>query len=107
MLWFRFSFLFFSFWFFSFIFPSLQGAAISGGPVWLLLGEFSAQAEALALYDQLRQNGYPARLQPLGHGDRLRYRVRITDFADTDDARATLQRLRQQLNTPLGDIRTR
>ena len=25
----------------------------------------------------------------------------------TDDARATLQRLRQQLNTPLGDIRTR
>jgi hypothetical protein len=84
-----------------------QGAAISGGPVWLLLGEFSAQAEALALYDQLRQNGYPARLQPLGHGDRLRYRVRITDFADTDDARATLQRLRQQLNTPLGDIRTR
>ena len=34
-------------------------------------------------------------------------RVDITDFADTDDARATLQRLRQQLNTPLGDIRTR
>jgi hypothetical protein len=84
-----------------------QGVAISGGPVSLLLGEFSVQADALALYDQLRQNGYPARLQPLGRGERLRYRVRITDFADTDDARATLQRLRQQLNTPLGDIRTR
>ncbi len=84
-----------------------QGAAINGGPVWLLLGEFASQADALALYDQLRGSGYAARLQPVGKGAQQRYRVRINDFADVDDAKATVQRLLQSVSTPLAEIRAR
>ena len=84
-----------------------QGANIVGGPIWLLLGEFATQQEALVLYDQLRNNGYAARLQPVGKGAQQRYRVRINDFADVDDARSAAQRLLQAIPAPLAEIRSR
>lgn len=84
-----------------------QGVSASAGPIWLLLGEFATQQEALHLYDVLRQEGYAARLSPVGKGQRARYRVRITDLPDIDEAKALALRIRQSVATPIAEIRSR
>lgn len=84
-----------------------QGVSVSAGQVWLLLGEFASQREALQLYDLLRQEGYAARLSPVGKGQSARYRVRINDLPDIDEAKALAQRIRQSVATPIAEIRSR
>lgn len=84
-----------------------QGVTASAGPIWLLLGEFATQQEALQLYDVLRQEGYAARLSPVGKGQNARYRVRINDLPEIDEAKALAQRIRQSVATPIAEIRSR
>lgn len=84
-----------------------QGVSASAGPIWLLLGEFATQQEALSLYDELRQEGYAARLSPIGKGRSARFRVRINDLPDIDEAKALAQRIRQSVATPIAEIRSR
>lgn len=69
--------------------PSLR----ADGRYRLLLGAPQKQATALALYDQLRGDGYPVRLAAAGRGQ---YRVELRQLASRDDARQLGQSLAQR-----------
>jgi hypothetical protein len=71
-----------------------QGAVRKGGRWKLYLGRFERQADALALYDALRRDGYPARIRPEPHEGGQRYRVRIAGFADENEANVLGARLK-------------
>jgi len=57
-----------------------QGAIRKGGRWKLYLASYDRQTEALALYDRLRRDGYPARILPQTGDDGQHYRVRIAGF---------------------------
>lgn len=63
-----------------------QGALRADGKWKLYLGSFERQADALALYDALRRDGYPARIRPQPREGGQLYRVRIAGFADESEA---------------------
>lgn len=71
-----------------------QGAIRKGGRWKLYLAGYRRQAEALALYDILRRDGYPARIQPQEDGQL--YRVRIAGFPTRQEAVALGARLRER-----------
>jgi cell division septation protein DedD len=72
-----------------------QGAIRKGGRWKLYLASYDRQTEALALYDSLRRDGYPARILPQTGDDGQRYRVRIAGFPNEQEANALGTRLKQ------------
>lgn len=72
-----------------------QGAVRKDGKWKLYLGSFERQADALALYDSLRRDGYPARIRPQPREGGQLYRVRIAGFPSEQEAAALGARLKQ------------
>jgi cell division septation protein DedD len=72
-----------------------QGAIRKGGRWKLYLASYDRQTEALALYDSLRRDGYPALILPQAHDDIQRYRVRIAGFPSEQEANALGARLKE------------
>jgi cell division septation protein DedD len=71
------------------------GALRKGGRWKLYLGRYREQLEALSLYDSLRREGYPVRIQPQqGEGGQL-YRVRLAGFSTEQEANALGARLKE------------
>jgi FecR protein/SPOR domain len=63
---------------------------------WKLeLARFDSQGEALALYDSLRSDGYPARILPVTTEGLHHYSVRLTGFAAQREAAALGARLQE------------
>ena len=71
-----------------------EGVVRADGQWKLYLGSFENQADALALYDALRRDGYPARIRPEAQAGGQRYRVRIAGLADEREATALGARLK-------------
>ncbi len=72
-----------------------QGALRRNGRWKLYIGSYKQQLEALVLYDSLRRDGYPVRIQPQrGDGGQL-YRVRLAGFTSEQEANALGMRLKQ------------
>jgi hypothetical protein len=71
-----------------------QGVIRKGGRWKLYLASYDGQTEALALYDSLRRDGYPARILPQTGDDGKRYRVRIAGFPNEQEATALGSRLK-------------
>jgi hypothetical protein len=57
-----------------------KGAARRGGKWKVILATVETQAEALAVYDRSRDNGYPAEIRPAKAGDQQVYQVRIANL---------------------------
>lgn len=72
-----------------------QGALRIDGKWKLYLGSFERQADALALYDSLRRDGYPARIRPQPREGGQLYRVRIAGFPSEQEATALGARLKE------------
>ena len=72
-----------------------QGAIRKGGRWKLYLASYDRQTEALALYDRLRRDGYPARILPQTGDDGQHYRVRIAGFPNEQEANALGARLKE------------
>ncbi len=71
------------------------GALRKGGHWKLYLGSYQQQLEALSLYDRLRREGYPVRIQP-GQADGGQiYRLRLAGFSSEQEANALGARLKQ------------
>ncbi len=71
------------------------GALRKGGRWKLYLGNYQQQLEALSLYDSLRREGYPVRIQP-GQADGGQiYRLRLAGFSSEQEANALGARLKQ------------
>lgn len=80
-----------------------RGVLQRGGRWGVLLAPVAGQAEALALYDRLREAGYPARIQPrrekVGESgeEGYVYGLRVGGFAGEGEARAAAARLAEEL----------
>ncbi len=71
------------------------GALRKGGRWKLYLGGYQQQLEALSLYDSLRREGYPVRIQP-GQADGGQiYRLRLAGFSSEQEANALGARMKQ------------
>lgn len=70
-----------------------SGAVVAGGKWKVTAQETREQAAALAAYDQLREAGFPAVIDPRGRGDAAVYRVRVAGLASQADAVAIAKRL--------------
>lgn len=71
-----------------------SGAVIVGGAWKVTVLETGEQSAALAAYDQLRDAGFPAIIDPRGRGDAAVYRVRVTGLATRADAASLATRLK-------------
>jgi len=65
-----------------------------GGRFSVLLASASEQNAALALYDELRNAGYPAEISPTKDEDKIVYVVRIRQLASRGEARALADQLK-------------
>lgn len=72
-----------------------QGAVHKDGKWKLYLGSFERQADALALYDSLRSDGYPVRIRPQPREGGQLYRVRIAGFPSEQEAAALGSRIKE------------
>lgn len=72
-----------------------QGAVRKGGRWKLYLGNFRQQLEALVVYDSLRRDGYPVRIQPQQADGAQQYRIRLAGFVSEQEANALGARLKQ------------
>lgn len=72
-----------------------RGAMSSSGKWKLDIARFDNQADALALYDSLERDGYPARILPLAVDGGHVYIVRLDGFANDTEAGALGERLRE------------
>jgi hypothetical protein len=70
-----------------------SGAQRAGGKWRVYAGRFDNQQDALALYDQLRNAGYNARIAPLSRKGGTVYRVRLNDLPNRGEADALAQKL--------------
>ena len=73
-----------------------KGAARHGGKWKVTLASADTQDAALALYDQVRDNGYAAEIRPAKAGGKLVYRVRIANLPSKEEAEALAAKLRGQ-----------
>jgi hypothetical protein len=71
-----------------------KGALGAGGRFSVVLASFPQQSGALALYDELRNSGYPAQIWPVKEADKITYYVRIRQVASRADAEALAAQLR-------------
>ena len=71
------------------------GALRKGGRWKLYLGSFPQQLEALSLYDSLRREGYPVRIQPQQADGGPLYRLRLAGFSSEQEANAVGMRLKE------------
>ena len=56
--------------------------------------DVDTQAAALAVYDEVRNNGYAAEIRPAKAGNKLEYRVRIANLPSKAEAEALAAALR-------------
>jgi len=70
-----------------------RGAARRGGKWQVTLASVDTQGAALAVYDQLRDNGYAAEIRPAAAGDKTVYRVRIAHLPSKAEAEALVASL--------------
>ena len=66
-------------------------ATVAGGSIWRVA---RTQAEALALYDRLREAGYPAQIRPVKDDEGYAYAIAIRHLADEAEAAALAARLK-------------
>ena len=71
-----------------------KGAATRGGRWKVNLGTADNQADALALYDQVRAAGYAAEIHPARAGDQLVYVIRIRQLPSKAEAQSLANALR-------------
>jgi cell division septation protein DedD len=71
-----------------------KGAARRGGRFSVLLASAEEQNSALALYDELRNAGYPAEIWPVKQDNRVAYVVRIRQLPSRVEANALAGKLR-------------
>jgi hypothetical protein len=71
-----------------------KGAARRGGRFSVTLASVPEQTAALALYDELRNAGYPAEIGPAMAGDKMVYHVRIRQLPSRAEANALAGQLR-------------
>jgi cell division septation protein DedD len=71
-----------------------KGAARRGGKWKVTLISADTQGAALAVYHQVRDNGYAAEIRRAKVGDKLVYRVRIADLPSKEEAEALAAKLR-------------
>ena len=72
-----------------------QGSLRKGGRWKLYVGNYRQQLEALSLYDSLRREGYPVRIQPQQTDGGTRYRLRLAGFPSEQEAEAVGLRLKK------------
>lgn len=73
-----------------------EGAASGKGKWSILAGSAASQDAALEIYDQVRDAGFAARMQPRAvEGGEWRYEVAIRGFASAAEAEAAAARLKQ------------
>jgi cell division septation protein DedD len=72
-----------------------QGALRKNGRWKLYVGSYQEQLQALSLYDSLRRDGYPVRIQPQQTDGGQLYRVRLAGFASEREANALGARLKE------------
>jgi hypothetical protein len=70
------------------------GAARRGGKWKVVLGNRGTQADALKLYDDVRNAGYAAQIQPVRSGDQRSYNVRLANLPSRDEALALAAKLK-------------
>ena len=75
-----------------------RGAALVGGRFQAEIARADNQSEALAVYDRLRNAGYPAEIRPLRQGEQTIYAVRIRNLATPADARALEAKLKESVS---------
>lgn len=75
-----------------------EGALRREGRWKLYLASYDNQDDALALYDELREAGYPARISPRPRDGGQEYRVRISGFPSAQEARRAGERLRSRIS---------
>ena len=73
-----------------------KGAARRGGKWKVTLAIVDTQAAALAVYDQVRAQGFNAEIMPATAGDKRIYHVRISNLPSKEEAEALAARLRGQ-----------
>lgn len=71
-----------------------KGALRAGGRFNVILASYPEQAGALGLYDELRNNGYPAEIWPVKAADKITYHVRIRHLPSRTEAQALAGQLR-------------
>jgi len=71
-----------------------RGALRSGGRFQVVLARSANQADALAVYDELRAAGYPAEIQPRREAEQISYIVRIRNLPSRAEAQALANQLR-------------
>jgi hypothetical protein len=71
-----------------------KGALRAGGRYSVILATYPEQAGALGLYDELRNNGYPAEIWPVKSADKIAYHVRIRHLPSRTEAQALAGQLR-------------
>lgn len=71
------------------------GAARRGGRWRVDVARVQTQAEALALYDQLREAGYPVEIVPIARERGFDYSVRVRHIASAPEAAAAAARLQE------------
>ena len=74
-----------------------KGAARRGGRFSVLLATADEQNGALAVYDELRNAGYPAEILPVKQAEKLVYTVRIRQLPSRAGAQALANQLRGKL----------
>jgi len=72
-----------------------HGSLRKGGRWKLYIGSYREQLQALSLYDSLRREGYPVRIQPQQAEDGMRYRLRLAGFPSQQEADVVGLRLKQ------------
>ncbi len=72
-----------------------RGSLSTSGRWTLSIARFDNQDDALALYDSLRRDGYPARIRPKPVAGGQRYHVRLEGFASRAEAEALGARMRE------------
>lgn len=71
-----------------------KGVLRQGGRYSVILASFPEQGGALAMYDELRNAGYPAEISPVKEADKIAYRVRIRHLPTRGEAQALGNALR-------------
>jgi cell division septation protein DedD len=72
-----------------------QGTLRKNGRWKLYLGNYQQQLSALVVYDSLRRDGYPVRIQTQQSDSGAVYRVRLAGFSSEQEANVIGARLKQ------------